>query len=117
MEKFRIRENKNKKKLTILSILLLNNTLQSMITLRPNLHSLSKRSGTHRQNHKFLHGELVAGVRAAVDHVECGHGEDVGCLVAGEVGEVDVEGYVFGCGACAGDGEGDAEEGVGSEFG
>jgi hypothetical protein len=35
-------------------------------------------------------------VRATVDDVHCGDGEDVGCLDAGKLGEVDVEGDALG---------------------
>ena len=61
-----------------------------MVDLRADSHGVSEAGGSSRQEHKLLHGELVAGMRATVDDVERWYWhDDFG--VAGQVGDVAVE--------------------------
>ena len=45
---------------------------------------------TSGQDHELLHGQAVAGVRAAIDDVEGGHGQNE-ATVASQVGDVTVQ--------------------------
>jgi len=56
-------------------------------------------------------------VRATVEHVHEGHGQNVGLLGAGEVGDVSVERDALLSSGSLGDGHGDTEDGVGTELG
>ena len=74
-------------------------------------HALAEGFGARGDDEVLLEGELVARVRATVDHVEARHRHDQ-LLVAGQVGEVAVERNALGGRAGLGRGEGDAEDGV-----
>ena len=79
-------------------------------------HALAEGLGARGDDEVLLEGELVARVRAAVDHVEARHRHDQ-LRVAGEVGEVAIERDALGGRAGLGGGEGDAEDGVRAEVG
>ena len=61
--------------------------LEMMVHLAAHAHRLLERLGAGGQEHELLHGEFVARVTAAVDHVEGGRRQD-DLLGAGEVGDV-----------------------------
>mmetsp|Transcript_13132 Transcript_13132/g.55007 ORF Transcript_13132/g.55007 Transcript_13132/m.55007 type:complete len:343 (+) Transcript_13132:888-1916(+) len=74
----------------VLAVLRLDHLLEVVVHLAAHAHGLSERRGAHRQHHELLHGQLVASVRAAVDHVERGHGQhELG--VARQLGDVLVQ--------------------------
>lgn len=54
----------------ILAIFLLDDILQVVVNLSTNTHGLLEAAGSNRQDHEFLHGQLVACMGAAVDDVE-----------------------------------------------
>lgn len=93
----------------------LDNVLQMMVHLGAHLHGLGKAGGTGGQDHELLHGQLVAGVAAAVDHVEGGHGQD-DLLVASQIGDVFVQWHVLLGGTGLADGQGHTQDGVGAEL-
>ena len=66
-----------------------------MVGLGSHLHGLVEVDGSDGKDHELLEGEGVAGVRATVDDVEAGAGEDVRGLDAGELSKVLVEGYTL----------------------
>ena len=85
-----------------------------MVDLGADEHALLE-GGRARRDHKvLLERQLVARVRAAVDHVEARHGHDQ-LLVARQVGKVTVERHALGLSAALGGRERDAEDGVGAE--
>ena len=87
-----------------------------MVGLGTNLHCISERGCTSGEEHELLERELVAGVRATVDDVEAGSGEDEGGLDASEFGEVLVEGdTLLGSSSLRGS-DGDTEDGVRAEL-
>lgn len=74
------------------SVLLLDDVLESVVSLGTHLHGLVEVLGSGGEEHEFLEGKGVTGVRSSVDDVESGDGKDVRGLDTGELGEVDVEG-------------------------
>jgi hypothetical protein len=66
-------------------------------------------------NHELLEGQTATGVGTTVEDVLEGDGEDVGLLGAGKVGDVSVEGNTLLSGGSLGDGQGNTEDGVGTE--
>ena len=54
----------------ILAVFLLDDILQVVVDLSTNTHGLLEAACSNRQDHEFLHGQLVASVGAAVDDVE-----------------------------------------------
>lgn len=54
----------------VLSVLLLDDPLQVVVDLGADAHGLFEAAGPHGQDHELLHGQLVAGVGAAIDDVE-----------------------------------------------
>jgi hypothetical protein len=118
------------------AVLLLDNALESVVSLGTHLHGLLEVLGSGREEHEFLESEGVSGVGSTVNNVESGNGEDVRGLDTGEVGEVDVERdtlsqrsclardeekkrtektHLLGGGSLS-DGHGDTEDGVSSEL-
>lgn len=85
------------------TVLALNDALEVLIHLGAHFHRLLQVLGASREQHELLEGELVAGVLAAVDHVECWHRDDELALRAGAkrgklLGDVLVEGQTgLGC--------------------
>lgn len=67
--------------------------LEVVVHFGTNLHGLGEGGSTGGQNHELLHGQLVAGMGATVDHIESRSREDdVG--VAGQVSNVSVEYFI-----------------------
>ena len=86
-----------------------------MVDLAPHAHRLGERRRPDGEDHKLLHRQRVAGVRASVDDVERGDGEhQLG--VTREVGDVAVERHALLGGAGLADGHGDGEDRVGAEL-
>mmetsp|Transcript_39290 Transcript_39290/g.86371 ORF Transcript_39290/g.86371 Transcript_39290/m.86371 type:complete len:249 (+) Transcript_39290:676-1422(+) len=102
----------------VLAVLLGDNLLQVVVDLRAHLHRLLEGGRANRQDHELLHGELVAGVAAAVNNVERRHRhvELVG-RVTRELGNVLVERHALGRGAGLADRHRDGENGIGAELG
>ena len=100
----------------VLTVLGLDDSLEVVVGLHTHAESLREGLGTNGEDHELLHGKLVASVRATVDDVEGGNGHDE-LLVASELGDVLVEGEVGGLGGGTADGEGDTENGIGTELG
>ena len=59
----------------VLSVALLDDGLQVVVDLGSHPHGFSEGACAGRQDHELLHGQLVAGVTASVDHVEGGAGQ------------------------------------------
>ena len=59
----------------ILPIFLLDDILQVVVNLCSDAHGLPEVFGPNRKDHKLLHGQLVASVRATVDDIESLWGE------------------------------------------
>lgn len=102
--------------LTVNAVLLDDDLLEDVVGLRAHLHGLSERRSASGKEHELLEGEGIAGVRATVDDVERGAGEDVGLLDAGKRGNVGVEGEALVGGTGLGDGHRDTEDGIGAEL-
>mmetsp|Transcript_73492 Transcript_73492/g.195366 ORF Transcript_73492/g.195366 Transcript_73492/m.195366 type:complete len:494 (-) Transcript_73492:77-1558(-) len=98
------------------TVLLLDDALQRMVGLRPKLHGIREAGRAHRDQEELLEGQVVAGVHAAVDHVEARHGH-------GHLGrprdlvDVLVQWQALLGGAGPATGHGDAEDGVGTKLG
>ena len=101
---------------TVDAVLGADDLLEGVVRLRADLHRLSERRRASRHKHELLERELIARMRTAVDDVERRARQDVRRLDAGEVREVLVEGDALLGGAGIGDGNGDAENGVGAEL-
>lgn len=102
----------------VLAVLGLDDGLEGVVDLGADLHGLGKGFGARGQDHEFLHGQLVAGVGAAVDDIHSRDGEnDLLAAVTGQVGNVAVQRNTLGGGAGLEDGEGDTEDGVGAILG
>ena len=54
----------------VLPILGFDDPLEVVVDLGPNAHGFPEGAGSHRQDHEFLHGQLVSSMGAPVDHVE-----------------------------------------------
>ena len=101
---------------TVNAVLGADDLLESVVGLSTDLHGLGEGGSASGEEHELLERELVAGVGATVDDVEAGRGEDEGGLDTGEVGEVLVEGDTLEGGGGLRDGDGDTEDGVGTEL-
>ena len=73
------------------TVLFVDDLLESVVALGAHLHGLVKVACANGDNHKLLEGEGVSGVRSAVDDIHAWSWELVRSLLAGELGEVDVE--------------------------
>ena len=102
--------------LTVNSVFGTDDLLQSMVSLGTDLHGLRESGSSDGKQHELLEGQLVSGVGATVDDVECGSGKDVGWLDASELGQMLVQGNTLLSSASLGDGNADAENGVGTEL-
>lgn len=98
------------------AVLLDDDLLEDVVGLGTDLHGLSESGSASGKEHELLEGKSVSSVRAAVDDVERGAGEDVGLLDASERGNVGVEGKALVSGTGLGDSHGDTEDGVGTEL-
>lgn len=54
----------------VLPILGLDDSLEVVVDLGTNAHGFLEGAGSHRQNHKLLHGQLVSSMGAPIDHIE-----------------------------------------------
>jgi len=99
----------------ILAVLLLDEVLEAVVDLAGHTHGLGEGGGADGEDHELLHGKGVTGVGATVNDVERGNGEDQ-ILVAGELGNVLVEGNALLSGTSLADGHRDGEDGVGTKL-
>ena len=74
--------------LTVNSVLLVDDLLQVVVSLRTHLHGLGEAGSTSGENHELLESQGVTGVRSSVDDVERRGGESVGSRDTGELGDV-----------------------------
>lgn len=102
--------------LTVNAVLLGDDLLEHMVSLRAHLHRLGERASTRGEEHELLERQRVTSVRATVDDVERRAGEDVRLLDAGKGREVRVEGELLVLCGGLGDGHRDAEDGIGAEL-
>jgi hypothetical protein len=101
---------------TVESILGLDDIFQVMVHLATHFHRFGETVSASGQDHKLLHGQLVAGVTASVDDVERWHWQD-DVLVAGQISEVTVQGYaLLRCSSFC-HSQRHSENGVGSQLG
>ena len=75
--------------------------------------TFAERGSTYGTDHEFLERDGSVGVRTTVDDVHHGHGEGEGVRAT----DITVEGHVEGSGTGLSHGEGNAEDGVGTEVG
>ncbi len=101
---------------TIDAVLGSDNFLEGVVGLGADLHSLGEAGSTGGEKHELLEGKLVASVRATIDNVEGGSGEDEWGLDTGEVGEVLVQGNSLLSSTSLSNGDGNTENGVGTEL-
>mmetsp|Transcript_46027 Transcript_46027/g.144790 ORF Transcript_46027/g.144790 Transcript_46027/m.144790 type:complete len:536 (-) Transcript_46027:86-1693(-) len=94
--------------------LLLEDLCKVVVDLGADEHALLEGGCAGRDDKVLLERQLVARVRASVDHVEAGHRHHQ-LAVAGQVGEVAVERHALGCGSRLGGRERHAQDGVGSD--
>jgi len=102
--------------LTVDSVFGTDDLLQGVVSLGTDLHGLRETGGSDGKQHELLEGQLVSGVGATVDDIECGSGKDVGWLDASELGQMLVQGDTLFSSTSLGDGNADAEDGVGTEL-
>lgn len=74
----------------VLAILVLDDGLEVVVDLGPDLHGLLEGGGADGRDHELLHRQVVARVRAAVDDVKRRHGQ-LHAVEAGELGDVAVK--------------------------
>lgn len=96
------------------TVLFLDDSLQVVVHFTAHFHGLSEGSGAGGQNHKLLHGQFIASMRATVDDIESGHGQDY-VLVAGQVSQMTEQRDVLLGSTSLGDGQRDTKNGVGAE--
>ena len=82
-----------------------------MVSLDAPLQGLGETAGAHRHHHELLEVNGVERVRATVDHVQHGHGQDVGIHSADVLRQLEVAL----CSRRLGNGERDGEQGVRAE--
>lgn len=87
-----------------------------MIGLCSDFHSLRETLCTSRKEHEFLECEFVPGMGATVDYIEGRAREDIGRLDARKLGEMLVERNAFLRSTSLGNGNGNAEDGIGTQF-
>jgi hypothetical protein len=102
--------------LTVNSVFGIDDLLQGVVSLGTDFHGLREGGSSNGKQHELLEGELVSGMGTTVDDVECGSGKDVGRLDASELGQMLVQGDTLLNSSSLGDGNTDAENGVGSEL-
>lgn len=95
----------------------LDDLLEVVVNLGTDLHGLGEGLGAGGDDHELLRSELVASVRATVDDVHGGGGENVRALDTGKSSNVLVEGNAVLLSTGLGNGDGDTEDGVGTELG
>ena len=82
--------------------------LEGMEDLGAHVQGVSKGLGSDGHDHEFLDVQVVRRMRAAVDHVHHGRGEDLGIDAAKVLVKRDAKVFCSG----AGRGEGDAQHGI-----
>ncbi len=95
------------------SALGLDDAFQMVVHFSADLQRVPEGGRANRQYHELLHGQLVAGVAAAVNDVEGRDGKNH--LAAGEVGDVAIQRDALGSGSSLADGERDSKNGVGTQ--
>jgi len=85
--------------------------LEDMEDFRAHAHGVLQRFGADRHDHEFLEIDRVVGMGAAVDDVHHRNRQDMGVRAA----DITVERQAGGFGRGLGDGERDAEDGIGAE--
>jgi hypothetical protein len=76
---------------SIKTVLGLNDRLEVVIDFGTHLHGFLEGLGTSGENHEFLHGQLVTGVRTTVNNVESRDGENERLLGTRKVSKVNVK--------------------------
>lgn len=100
----------------ILTVLVLDDVLESVVDFRAHLHGLREGLGAGGQNHEFLHGKLVTSVGATVDDVESRDRKNEGLLGASQVSQVDVERNTLLASTSLGNSKGNTEDGVSTKL-
>ncbi len=93
--------------------LLLEHALQGVEGFRRPAQRVGEALGADGHDHEFLKVDVGVGMRAAVEHVQHGRGQDAGVDAA----EVAIEGDLEVLRNGAGGGHGDGEDGVGAKLG
>ena len=99
------------------AILLLDQGLELVIDLGTLAKSLGEGWSRVGNDHEFLEGQPTTGVATAVQNVHERHWQDVRLLGPREIGHVRVQRDPFLGRTGLGDGQADAEDGIGSQFG
>merc|ERR1719375_2739022 len=92
--------------------LLLDDALEGVVALGADLHRLLEGRGADGDDEVLLEGQLVAGVRAAVHHVEAGHRQHHWAAVPRELREVPVERHALRLRRGLGGSDGHTENGI-----
>ena len=87
-----------------------------MVGLGADFHSLCESRSSNREQHELLEGQLVSSMRTTVDDVECGGRKNVGWLDTSKLGQVLVKWDTLFSSGSFGDGNANAQDGIGSEF-
>ncbi len=95
------------------SALGLDDAFQMVIDFSSDLQCVPEGRGTNRENHEFLHGELVASVTSTVDDIESRNGKNH--LATGKVGDVAIKWHTLGSSSSFADGKRDSKDGVGTQ--
>lgn len=98
------------------AVLLDDDLLEDVVGLGADLHGLSEAGSAGGEEHELLEGKGVTSVRAAVDDVEGGAGEDVRLLDAGKRGNVSVQGKALVGGTGLGNSHGDTQDSVSTKL-
>jgi hypothetical protein len=102
--------------LTVNSVFGIDDLLQGVVSLGTDFHGLGKIGGSDGKQHELLEGQLVSGMGTTVDDVECGSGKDVRRLDASKLGQMLVQRDTLLNSSSLGNGDADAENGVGTEL-
>jgi hypothetical protein len=98
------------------TVLGLDDRLKVVVNFGTNLHGFLEGLGTSGENHEFLHGELVTGMRTTVDNVESRNGENERLLGTREISKVNVERDTLITSSSLGNSKRDTEDGVGTKL-
>eukprot|EP00128_Syssomonas_multiformis_P001164 Colp12_sorted_trinity150504_noHs@28271 len=98
------------------AILVLNDSSQMVVNLRAHTHGFTEVRRTGRQNHEFLHGQLVTSMATAVDNVECRDRQNDFAAPC-EISDVSVQRNTLVRGAGLADGKGNTKDRIGAHLG
>jgi len=101
---------------SIETVLGLDDRLEVVVDFGTDLHGFLEGLGTSGENHEFLHGELVTGMRTTVDNVESRNGKNERLLGTREISKVNVERDTLITSSSLGNSKRDTKDGISTEL-